>query len=1067
MRLQSMFSILILLVLALIPWGDSLTTPSTAQTLPSTEFQDDNIPPAPSPNAQAFTGAESSQDGNSGEILSLSGSRVKFDPSVGGASCYDPAIPQTFCFLSETFTTDWEYVFHNWLKFPESWEVSDVYIQGTPVCDNGGTWGTFSWEFETAPYEVKINHARYQSFDEHCVATYCVDLIPAISSNPASISWYFSGDGYGNEPHWPCSYEGYTPEGQEACDQMWYPPAYVSHCQVDLLSPATLVTSGCKGVSQSHTYTLTNNTAADATFALTYTLNYSGTLTGPAEISLASGASIDIDVELEPHSCLADSVLSATIQAATGLYSDTSTITKTIYSQLPTWEQIASDPLSRMDGVLAAYDHKVWGIIGNGSTGVSSYNPDSDSWTTVESSSPPFGEASARSGCQIGSKVYIYGNTSVPGFTGLWSYDIASNTWTQESPAGTAPPFSGVWAPAWVADEGSSRCYLTGGATSPGGGNLASVYVYDAAGNQWLPPLPDFSTARDFHAAYLFERAGNGGKHLCVAGGITAVSVPLDSTQCYDFFSASWNTENADLGQLPLAWWGMGYTMRSTASGDQLWMVNGVDEAFQLHGQNWFYDLVTDTWRYVGPLVSGKFYRTSSVTLDGNVYHVGGSTGGFTYSGLADKIVDVSCPACQPSKGEWVNIGLGHGCPDFTRYDAEYFPGTGQAYILGGRSGAYTYGNIYAFDPVSSTCSDTGVEMPVPISNYSIATLQFADGYRLCTFGGRDAVGNQILDAQCYRPTHNDVVSIANLPSVFTGYLPGAVEVVNNRAYIFGGFSPSASPSNLDVTYEYNPTNNTYIPRGNLGLARGYIFSAVVDGMIYAFGGDTYDGFNLIPENKAERFDPNSATWDDGIVPDLPQPSSEGRAFGFSQDAGHSLAGKIVLVGGGQWPDNTAETLLYDPNSQTYDSTFPDLNAFRRNHAAFFQSEINPRMWVMGGRYYSDSAPYAPTEFFQINQQPVCYDNLISTEENTPVTIPLNASDPDNDPLTFNLVDEPEHGNAVLTESVVQYTPADNYFGPDSFTFRAHDGEIYSNTATISISIAAQPRIYLPLLMKH
>ena len=35
------------------------------------------------------------------------------------------------------------------------------------------------------------------------------------------------------------------------------------------------------------------------------------------------------------------------------------------------------------------------------------------------------------------------------------------------------------------------------------------------------------------------------------------------------------------------------------------------------------------------------------------------------------------------------------------------------------------------------------------------------------------------------------------------------------------------------------------------------------------------------------------------------------------------------------------------------------------------------------------------------------------------------------------------------------YTPAPNYHGPDSFTFKANDGTVDSNTATVAITVSA------------
>jgi hypothetical protein len=62
-------------------------------------------------------------------------------------------------------------------------------------------------------------------------------------------------------------------------------------------------------------------------------------------------------------------------------------------------------------------------------------------------------------------------------------------------------------------------------------------------------------------------------------------------------------------------------------------------------------------------------------------------------------------------------------CFDFTRFDAEFFPETGLVYVLGGRSDADTYGDIYSLDPLTGDCVDTGADMPVPISNYTVNLL--------------------------------------------------------------------------------------------------------------------------------------------------------------------------------------------------------------------------------------------------------------------------------------------------------------------------------------------------------
>lgn len=303
------------------------------------------------------------------------------------------------------------------------------------------------------------------------------------------------------------------------------------------------------------------------------------------------------------------------------------------------WREIPENPIALMDNVLAAYDGKIWSITGYATPGVSYYTPATETWTTVPSSTPPFGYTFARSGCQVGNKVYIYGDSSTSGFTGLWSYNMATNTWMAETPGGTPPPHTAIWAPAWVWDSVTNRCYMTGGATAPGNGNLATTYVYNPATNQWLSPLPAFDTVRDFHAAFIFTRPSDSYRLLCVIGGVHSSGESLNSTQCYNLTTEVWNDENADLGILPIGWWGMGYTERQTDLDEQLWLINGIDPSWNLHNQTWYYSAARNAWVNTGRLDSGTFYRTSAVTLNGTVYHIGGSTGGFSPSGLSDKFV--------------------------------------------------------------------------------------------------------------------------------------------------------------------------------------------------------------------------------------------------------------------------------------------------------------------------------------------------------------------------------------------------------------------------------------------
>ncbi len=157
---------------------------------------------------------------------SLTGSYVEFAPGEGGDSGYIPETPQQFIFYSYTSSPDWEYGYNVWLKFPDDWTVTNVEVHGTPTC-GAGTWGTFSYTLD-ADNIANIAHARYHSNGgDWCGAYYLVSVIPGAIIGDANVSWYYDGDGYAGEPHWPCSSDGFTPDGQQPCNELINPPAVI------------------------------------------------------------------------------------------------------------------------------------------------------------------------------------------------------------------------------------------------------------------------------------------------------------------------------------------------------------------------------------------------------------------------------------------------------------------------------------------------------------------------------------------------------------------------------------------------------------------------------------------------------------------------------------------------------------------------------------------------------------------------------------------------------------------------------------------------------------------------
>jgi hypothetical protein len=85
---------------------------------------------------------------------------------------------------------------------------------------------------------------------------------------------------------------------------------------------------------------------------------------------------------------------------------------------------------------------------------------------------------------------------------------------------------------------------------------------------------------------------------------------------------------------------------------------------------------------------------------------------------------------------------------------------------------------------------------------------------------------------------------------------------------------------------------------------------------------------------------------------------------------------------------------------------------------------------------------------------PVAQNQTITTTQNTPVNIVLTATDANvNNTLTYGIVSGPAHGTLSGTLPQLTYTPASGFSGTDSFTFRANDSALNSNTATITINV--------------
>jgi VCBS repeat-containing protein len=95
------------------------------------------------------------------------------------------------------------------------------------------------------------------------------------------------------------------------------------------------------------------------------------------------------------------------------------------------------------------------------------------------------------------------------------------------------------------------------------------------------------------------------------------------------------------------------------------------------------------------------------------------------------------------------------------------------------------------------------------------------------------------------------------------------------------------------------------------------------------------------------------------------------------------------------------------------------------------------------------------------NVAPVATEDAFTLDEDTMLVVDApgviaNDTDGDSDALTAVLETGPTHGTLELSaDGSFLYIPHENFFGTDSFTYRASDGEVESELATVNLTVTA------------
>ncbi|HET7675491.1 MAG TPA: Ig-like domain-containing protein [Gammaproteobacteria bacterium] len=111
---------------------------------------------------------------------------------------------------------------------------------------------------------------------------------------------------------------------------------------------------------------------------------------------------------------------------------------------------------------------------------------------------------------------------------------------------------------------------------------------------------------------------------------------------------------------------------------------------------------------------------------------------------------------------------------------------------------------------------------------------------------------------------------------------------------------------------------------------------------------------------------------------------------------------------------------------------------------------------VFGGQPDAETDNNTASASIVTDNAPVATNASLTLNEGATGSGTLKATDADGDSLTFGEAGAPAHGSVKIdADGSYTYTPAAGYSGADSFTFKANDGKLDSNAATVSITVKA------------
>ena len=235
--------------------------------------------------------------------------------------------------------------------------------------------------------------------------------------------------------------------------------------------------------------------------------------------------------------------------------------------------------------------------------------------------------------------------------------------------------------------------------------------------------------------------------------------------------------------------------------------------------------------------------------------------------------------------------------------------------------------------------------MPWGVTHAGMTTdgtyIYYAGGYRETSDGTGQMFGTR--QVWRYDPATDTYAPLPNLPVESAA---GALELVGRNLHYFGGTNKART---LDVGDHYVLSldgGTAWTTAAPLPNPRHHMGSAVIDGQIYAIGGQHKHDGSLVPQSSVHRYDPATNAWTER--------ASLALARNHITNSTLVYGGRIIVFGGqGSGRASDGETFAnvsaYDPQTNTW----AELTPLPKPLHSAIAAEIN------GVFYFSTGGPSA------------------------------------------------------------------------------------------------------------